>query len=88
MRGHARGSAASLLGAFALFSLLRLPSGNLWDAVIDPLLWAWAVVALLVAALRRTGRRASDRLPESEPATTPAPGLQPLAAEHFSSLKE
>jgi hypothetical protein len=92
VRGHARSSAASLLGAFALFSLLRLPTGNLWDAVIDPLLWTWAVIALLVAALRRTGRRASDRLAEPEPDPVPAPGsapgLQPLAAEHFSSLKE
>lgn len=89
VRGHARGPAASLLGALALFALLRLPTGNLWDAVIDPLLWAWAVVALLLAALRRTGRRASDRLaePESAPAA-PAPGLQPLATEQFSSLKE
>lgn len=92
VRGHARGPAASLLGALALFALLRLPTGNLWDALIDPLLWAWAVVALLAAALRRTGRRASDRQaePEPDPVPTPgsAPGLQPLATEHFSSLKE
>lgn len=89
VRGHARGPAASLLGALAVFALLRLPTGNLWDAVIDPLLWAWAVVALLLAALRRTGRRASDRPaePESVPSAA-APSLQPLAAEQFSSLKE
>ncbi|WP_313172721.1 hypothetical protein [Massilia oculi] len=92
VRGHARGPAASLLGALALFALLRLPTGNLWDALIDPLLWAWAVAALLAAALRRTGRRASDRRQEAEPDPVPtpgsAPGLQPLATEHFSSLKE
>jgi len=88
VRGHARGPAASLLGALALFALLRLPTGNLWDAVIDPLLWAWAVVALLAAALRRTGRRASDRLAEPEPAPAPGPVLQPLATEQFSSVKE
>ena len=92
VRGHARGPAASLLGALALFALLRLPTGNLWDALIDPLLWAWAVTVLLAAALRRTGRRASDRLAEPEPDPVPAPGsapgLRPLAAEHFSSLKE
>lgn len=88
VRGHARGPAASLLGALALFALLRLPTGNLWDAVIDPLLWAWAVVALLAAALRRAARRASDRQPKPEPAAAPAPSLQPLATEQFSSLKE
>ena len=88
VRGHARGPAASLLGALALFALLRLPTGNLWDAVIDPLLWTWAVVALLAAALRRTGRRASDRLAEPESAPAPGPTLQPLATKQFSSLKE
>lgn len=90
VRGHARGPAACLLGAFALFALLRLPTGNLWDALIDPLLWGWAVVTLLMGALRRTGRRASDRVQEREPepASAPAPGLQPLASKHFSSLKE
>lgn len=92
LRGHARGPASVLLGAVALFSLLRLPTGNLWDALLDPLLWGWAVSALLLAALRRTGRRASDRIrgreadTGREPAT--APGLRPLAAEHFSNLKE
>ncbi|MGF6274535.1 hypothetical protein ABIB38_002917 [Massilia sp. UYP11] len=88
VRGHARAPAASLLGALALFALLRLPTGNLWDALVDPLLWAWAVAALLAAALRRAGRRAADRLPESEPDPAPTRALQPLAAEHFSSLKE
>lgn len=92
VRGHARSPAAAMLGAIALFSLLRLPTGNLWDALIDPLLWAWAVAALLAAALRRTGRRASDRVAEPEsdpvPALGSAQGLQPLATEQFSSLKE
>lgn len=88
--GRARRPAASLLGALALFSLLRLPTGNLWDAVIDPLLWAWAIVALLAAALGRSGRRAADRRGETDPAPapTPAPAMQPLATERFSSLKE
>lgn len=92
VRGHARGPAASLLGALVLFSLLRLPTGNLWDALLDPLLWGWAVATLLVGAVRRSGRRATDRIavvePESTPSSTPAPSLQPAAAEHFSSLKE
>jgi len=92
LRGHARGPAASLLGALLLFSLLRLPTGNLWDALLDPLLWAWAVATLLAGALRRSGRRASDRAPEalggSVADQVPAPILRPIAAEHFSSLKE
>ena len=37
-----------LLGAAALFILLRLPTGNLWDALLDPLLW----VALNVLCVR------------------------------------
>jgi len=77
VRGQARGPAASLLGAVMLFSLLRLPTGNLWDALLDPLLWGWAVVTLLAGALRRTGRRASDRAAEPvgeiERDTVPAP---------------
>lgn len=32
--------------AVALFVLLRLPSGNLWDAVLDP--WLWLVLQFLV----------------------------------------
>lgn len=88
VRGHGRGPASSLLGAIALFSLLRLPSGNLWDALLDPLLWSWAVVTLVLGALRRSGRRATDRIAPAEPDPVAAPGLQPLAAEHFSSVKE
>ena len=94
VRGHARGPAASLLGALVLFSLLRLPTGNLWDALLDPLLWGWALATLLVGAVRRSGRRATDRFattavePESTSSSAPTPSLQPAAAEHFSSLKE
>lgn len=87
-RGHARGTAAALLGAVVLFSVLRLPTGNLWDALLDPLLFGWALVALVAAALRRSGRRASDRIAALEPDPVAGPVLQPLAAEHFSSLKE
>lgn len=44
--GRARAHALVALGAVALFSLLRLPTGNLWDALLDPLLWGWAVGSL------------------------------------------
>lgn len=44
--GRARPHALAALGALALFAILRLPTGNLWDALLDPLLWGWAVGAL------------------------------------------
>lgn len=37
----------SLLG----YSLLRLPTGNLWDAFIDPWLWMWSLCSLIARAL-------------------------------------
>ena len=90
VRHHARGTAAAVLAAVVLFSVLRLPSGNLWDALLDPLLFGWAIAALLAGALRRRGRRVTDRDPSSnsDPDPAPGPALQPIAAEHFTSLKE
>jgi hypothetical protein len=88
VRDHARGHATALLGAIVLFSLLRLPTGNLWDAVLDPLLFGWAIVALVAGALRRNWRRATDRIAATDSDPVAGPALQPLAAEHFSSLKE
>jgi hypothetical protein len=43
---------AALLVAVLLFSLLRLPTGNLWDALLDPLLWAWALASAIMAGRR------------------------------------
>ena len=88
VRNQARGIAAAVLGAVVLFSVLRLPSGNLWDALLDPLLFGWAIVALLAGALRRTGRRVADRSTTGDPDPAPGPALQPITAEHFTSLKE
>ena len=31
-----------------LFALTRLPTGNVWDALLDPITWAWLHVVLLV----------------------------------------
>ena len=90
--GQVRGQVLVLLGALLLFSLLRLPSGNLWDAILDPLLWAWAVVALARHALRRKARRAKRLGAGSGAADDKLPDLQPLYAaggiEHLSSSKE
>jgi hypothetical protein len=91
-RGQGRGHVVVLLGALLLFSLLRLPSGNLWDAILDPLLWAWAVVALARHALRRNARRTKRLDAGSGAADDKLPDLQPLYAaggiEHLSSSKE
>lgn len=34
-------------GALLLHGLLRLPTGNLWDALLDPWLWGWLQLGLL-----------------------------------------
>ena len=44
-----------LAGVLLLFATLRLPSGNLWDALIDPWLW----LAMLLGGLRWAVRRLS-----------------------------
>jgi hypothetical protein len=70
VRGNAAGSAASVLIAVMLFSLLRLPTGNLWDALLDPLLWAWALGSVIAAYARRLALRKLAALP---PLLQPAP---------------
>ncbi|NML62925.1 hypothetical protein HHL21_17935 [Massilia sp. RP-1-19] len=64
--GRVRPHALIALGALALFSILRLPTGNLWDALLDPLLWGWAVIALAIQcgrwlARKRRGAQQSGR---------------------------
>ena len=36
-----------------VFCLTRLPSGNVFDAFVDPLIWLWCVAVSLRAALQR-----------------------------------
>lgn len=72
VRGRGRTQACAILGAVLLFSLARLPSGNLWDALLDPLLWGWSLVSLGAAAVRALLSRAA----RAEP------------AEPFSPIKE
>ena len=59
VRGRARPQAFAALGALTLFTVLRLPTGNLWDALLDPLLWIWAVVSLVTRAWRKWGRNSA-----------------------------
>jgi hypothetical protein len=56
----------ALMTSVLLFSLLRLPSGNLWDALIDPLVWAWAVGSVILAGVRRHQARKAERQPQAE----------------------
>ncbi len=69
-RGHAVRPALALMTGLLLYALLRLPTGNLWDALLDPLLWSWALVSAVVAGLRQA---AGVRLPGMEPEREPAP---------------
>jgi hypothetical protein len=61
----------ALMTSVLLFSLLRLPSGNLWDALIDPLVWAWAAGSVILAAVRRYQARKAAPAPEPEPEQEP-----------------
>ncbi|WP_342117570.1 hypothetical protein [Pseudoduganella sp. OTU4001] len=54
VQGYARPQMFAALGAITLFTMLRLPTGNLWDALLDPMLWIWAVVSLGLRAWRKT----------------------------------
>ena len=78
--GRARQHALVALGAFALYSILRLPTGNLWDALLDPLLWSWALVALGVKAVRWLALKAlgARQAAETEPhiVTARAAGIE------------
>lgn len=47
----------ALAAAALLHTATRLPTGNAWDALLDPFLAAWAAVAVLRAASARRGRR-------------------------------
>ena len=49
------GSAASALplAVLALFALSRLPTGNVWDALLDPGLWLALQVGWLLSVVRR-----------------------------------
>jgi hypothetical protein len=51
-----------ILCVLTLFVLTRLPTGNLWDALIDPWLWIALQVGWLISAVRRW-RTATRSLP-------------------------
>ncbi|MCA1246439.1 hypothetical protein [Massilia sp. MS-15] len=84
-RGQARAQAGALLGAILLFSGARLPTGNLWDALLDPLLWIWALSTLGLAGLHVVRRRGMRR---RLPVEQQLPAMQAGGTEPFTSLKE
>ena len=53
-RGERRTPGLVLLAAVGLYAVLRLPTGNVFDALIDPLLWFWACLTVLRRSARRT----------------------------------
>lgn len=65
----ARPATLALFISLGLFTLLRLPSGNLWDALLDPLLWGWSCVALVSLVRRKLAQR-SAAVPALAPAAT------------------
>ena len=74
-----------VLVALLAFTLLRLPTGNLWDALIDPLLWAYAVASLAkagVRALRQAYRERAQPVPSGE-LSPELPALRPAMAERY-----
>jgi hypothetical protein len=48
-----RATGLSLMCCVVVFSVARLPSGNLFDTLLDPLLWFWSVGITLNQLLRR-----------------------------------
>ena len=54
----------ALLMGMTIFAVLRLPTGNFWDALIDPFLWGWALMSLAVTwwRWRRDAPRSDSQL--------------------------
>jgi hypothetical protein len=55
----------ALAAAAALHAATRLPSGNAWDALLDPFLAAWAAFVVLCAVRERLRRPAAILITES-----------------------
>ncbi|NVM79089.1 hypothetical protein FHW83_004926 [Duganella sp. SG902] len=73
---YAGTAGAALLTSVLLFSLLRLPSGNLWDALLDPLLWAWALGSVILEGMRRhAARKAALEAQQAQDAIVAEPEL-------------
>ena len=60
-RGQGAAHAGLVLAATVTYMVLRLPTGNLWDTVLDPFLWCASLVVLAraVRQWQRAGARAT-----------------------------
>ncbi|NKI96979.1 hypothetical protein [Rhizobacter sp. SG703] len=66
VRGRQPAAAWAVLLALTFHAVTHLPTGNLFDALLDPLLWLWALarcVASAVASARPRGRAADAPIP-------------------------
>ena len=66
-----RMAGAGLLLVGAVFAVTRLPTGNLWDALLDPWLWLLAQALLVRAALGAVRRRRVRPRPRPRPRPQP-----------------
>lgn len=84
--GRGRPHTFVAIGAVALFSILRLPTGNLWDALLDPLLWGWAVVSVSIECAiwaARKIRRAAQQSGQGVEAEPQIVSARAAGIEHF-----
>jgi hypothetical protein len=79
--GRGAPAAWPCVAALLLFTVARLPTGNLWDALLDPLVWTWAVVSTIRAVARRHAARR-----QATSVTEPVP--VPAAIEQLQTLGE
>ncbi|QGZ41217.1 hypothetical protein IP92_00134 [Pseudoduganella flava] len=79
--GWGRHGAAALVAGLLLYALPRLPTGNLWDALLDPLLWTWALISAGAAAVRYVAAWRARAVPaavQAEPASVPVAAIEQL----------
>jgi hypothetical protein len=66
VRGRHHSAGWAVLLALTFHAVTHLPTGNLFDALLDPLLWLWALarcVAFAFSGARRRGRAANAPTP-------------------------
>lgn len=89
--GRGRHGAAVLMAGLLLYALARLPTGNLWDALLDPLLWTWALISAGAAVVRHVvawRARAVPAAVQAEPASVPAAAIEQLHIEQLQTARE
>ena len=59
VRGRQHAAAWAVLLALTFHAVTHLPTGNLFDALLDPLLWLWALARCVAAMISRLRGRAA-----------------------------